>query len=208
MQENRLQAGELQAFLEAHPSSSPSHKQMMKGLGLLYGLGESGKNTSEAFDILSKVPDDGEGSIHYYLGICYFDGQGVVEDKARAVELFKLSVEKGYIPAIYKLIDCYKHAEGVAIDWQEIKRLYSLLLVSDDPDILYEVACFYKEHKKLLNTETETHYNIIERAANNGHTEAQYQYASYSKSHSENNDLARALHYYELAASKEHKEAL
>ncbi len=48
------------------------------------------------------------------LAVCYLHGIGVTKNEAKAVRLFKLAAEQGYVAAQYSLGYCYQYGKGVA----------------------------------------------------------------------------------------------
>lgn len=60
------------------------------------------------------------------LGVCYYNGEGVTQNKTEAARLYKLAADQGYARAQCNLGWCYKYGEGVAKDIKEAVRLYKL----------------------------------------------------------------------------------
>jgi hypothetical protein len=57
------------------------------------------------------------------LGSRYYNGEGVVSDKAEAVKWFRKAAEQGFAQAQYNLGVCYANGEGIAQDKAEGERL-------------------------------------------------------------------------------------
>ena len=59
-----------------------------------------------------------------YLGLRYYEGDGVAKDPVEAVRWFRKSAEQGSVDAQSLLADCYKNGEGVAKDEEEAAKWY------------------------------------------------------------------------------------
>jgi tetratricopeptide (TPR) repeat protein len=57
----------------------------------------------------------------YYLGLCYYNGQGVTRQYSTAVKYFSEAAEKGLTDAQYQLGRCYKFGAGVKRDTSKSK---------------------------------------------------------------------------------------
>ena len=57
------------------------------------------------------------------MGVCYYNGEGVDQDKAVAVEWLRKAAEQGYARAQNNLGYCYEYGQGVdkdtavAVEW-------------------------------------------------------------------------------------------
>ena len=60
------------------------------------------------------------------LEMCYSSGEGVAQDKAEAVRLYRLAAAQGLAGAQYTLGDKFSKGVGVAQDHAEAVRLYRL----------------------------------------------------------------------------------
>ena len=70
--------------------------------------------------------EKGNAEAQYYLGCCYYSGEGVKQDYEEAVKWYKLSAEQGYADAQYALGYCYDLGEGVKQNYKEAVRWYKL----------------------------------------------------------------------------------
>ena len=50
---------------------------------------------NEAVKWFRKAAEQGEYISHYYLGLCYENGEGVPQDKAEAVKWYRKAAEQG-----------------------------------------------------------------------------------------------------------------
>lgn len=60
----------------------------------------------------------------YWLGICYYYGQGVEQDFRKAVEWYQKAAYQGYAHAQGRLGECYEYGRGVSRDYKEALRWY------------------------------------------------------------------------------------
>ena len=58
------------------------------------------------------------------MGICYFGGEGVREDKEEAVKWFRKAAEQGIAEAQFQLGNCYFNGEGVREDKTEALKWF------------------------------------------------------------------------------------
>jgi ribosomal protein L7/L12 len=76
---------------------------------------ETGKN----IESLKAEAERGNAEAQLELGVCYFEGSGVKEDKAEAVKWYRKAAEQGLAEAQYNLGVCYQNGEGVEKDEAE-----------------------------------------------------------------------------------------
>ena len=62
------------------------------------------------------LAEAGEPSAQYYLGLVYFNGQGVLQDYLETIQWFKLAVEQGKFEAQYNIAFTYANGRGVRRD--------------------------------------------------------------------------------------------
>ena len=107
-------------------------------------------NYKEAFKWFEILAKKGSLFAKYDMGVCYFYGRGVPEDKSKAVEIWKSILEEvvekknnniKYWVCV-SLYECYHGGWGVAKDEEKAKEL--LLLISE------EQSSYHKECKRIL----------------------------------------------------------
>lgn len=69
--------------------------------------------SSEDFDSISSMAEQGHARAQYSLGNCYHFAQGVEEDKIKAVEWYKKAAEQGHADAQFNLGNCYFYGQGI-----------------------------------------------------------------------------------------------
>lgn len=97
------------------------------GRCLYYGIGTE-KRWPEAVRWLAAAIDSNEANdgALYLLGICYYFGDGVNQDRARAVELYRRAAELDHAGAACELGLCYIDGDGVERDVEEGMRWLEL----------------------------------------------------------------------------------
>lgn len=79
---------------------------------------------AEAVKIYTECAEKGYAPSIYKLGLCYFEGNGVTEDKKEAVRLFKMAAEKGHGYSKHQLGECYRNAKGASYDLDQAWKWY------------------------------------------------------------------------------------
>lgn len=74
---------------------------------------EEQKKSCDSFASLCKAAEQGDIDAQYELGNCYYNGNGVSEDKAEAVKWYYKAANRGYARAQYSLGNCYYNGYGV-----------------------------------------------------------------------------------------------
>ncbi len=95
-------------------------------------------NYKEAFKWIEILVKKGSLSAKYDMGVCYFYGRGVPEDKSKAVEIWKSILEEVVEESNYirnkvcrTLYECYN--KGLGIEKDEEKSKVVLLFMTGDP---------------------------------------------------------------------------
>ena len=67
-------------------------------------------------DALRRDAEEGDADAQYNLGVLYFEGQGVPEDRSETIRWFRLAADQGHAGAQYALGVSYREGEGVPED--------------------------------------------------------------------------------------------
>ena len=78
----------------------------------------------DALDFLKSKAEAGNAEALYKLGILYFCGEGVNQDKGEAINLWGLSAENGHRMAQYNLGLCHDYGEGVPKNIEKAVKWY------------------------------------------------------------------------------------
>ena len=79
-----------------------------------------------AVHIFTKLAEQGCAEAQFHLGVCYYNGQGVVQSYEEAVKWYTLAAEQGYAKAQYNLGYCYYKGQGVKQSDEEAVKWYTL----------------------------------------------------------------------------------
>ena len=128
---------------------------------------------SEAFQWLYSCKQLDDPEALFYLGICYYLGEGTEIDKNFAFHYFEKAAEKGYAQAQYNVGICYLNGDGVeknsklAFQW--------FLKAAEQGDILaqHNVGTCYFNGDGVEKDEKEA-FQWFLKAAEQGYAEAQY----------------------------------
>ncbi|HIF02438.1 MAG TPA: sel1 repeat family protein [Nitrospinaceae bacterium] len=80
---------------------------------------ERKKNYKEAHKLLLPLAEQGNATAQHYLGLMYYNGEGVQQDYKESVRLYRLSAEQGHAGAQHYLGAMYEEGQGVQQDYEE-----------------------------------------------------------------------------------------
>ena len=101
----------------------------------LMDLGEQYLNKGDverAVSCFKKSAEFGNAKAQRMLGVCYYVGEGIREDKQEAVKWFRLAAEQGDAEAQRMLGACYYVGEGIREDKREAVKWYRLAAEQGD----------------------------------------------------------------------------
>jgi uncharacterized protein len=101
------------------------------------------KNPIEAVKWYRKAAEQNDAGAQYGLGVCYFFGQGVPQDYAKAFEWFHKSAEQNFAQAQSNLGACYAKGKGVAKDEVEAVKWYHKAAEQNDGQAQYNLGYCY-----------------------------------------------------------------
>ncbi|MFT3741323.1 MAG: tetratricopeptide repeat protein [Gammaproteobacteria bacterium] len=85
-------------------------------------------NVQEAFQLFHKAAEKGHAEAQYWLGVCYFQGRGTVEDKEESIRQFRLSAEQNFAPALMAMSKVFLfNAGSIERNWKESYAHYRFL---------------------------------------------------------------------------------
>ena len=81
---------------------------------------------TKAVEYFKRAADQGHIESCYYLGLCYYNGEGVAQNYSYARHFFEEAANAGHADAQYYMCDCYANGQGVpkadnkiALSWCE-----------------------------------------------------------------------------------------
>ena len=84
------------------------------------------------------------GEAQYNLGVCYYTGTGIKEDKEEAVRWYRRAAENGNAMAQYNLGNCYYTGTGIKEDKEEAVRWYRKAAEQGNTIAQYSLGFCYK----------------------------------------------------------------
>ena len=82
------------------------------------------KNYIDAFNCFQIAAEAGNARAQYWMGVCYYNGQGITQNYVEAVKWYRKAAEQGHVPAQRQLGHCYRDGLGVTQDYAEALNLY------------------------------------------------------------------------------------
>ena len=76
----------------------------------------------QALALFNRAADQGDPAGLYGLGVLYYDGIGVTQDRRRSAQLFRKAAEADYPPAQYNLGNAYLRGDGVDVNPQRARH--------------------------------------------------------------------------------------
>jgi TPR repeat protein len=127
----------------------------------------------KAFSWYLKSAKQGLPEAQFSLGVSYFNGKGVEEDKREAVEWYKKSAGQGVAEAQYNLGICYEFGEGVKKDEREAVEWYKKSADQGFAEAQYNLGGCYFDGKGVKKDERVA-VRWYKKSAEQGLSEAQY----------------------------------
>ncbi|RHZ73569.1 hypothetical protein Glove_230g27 [Diversispora epigaea] len=169
----------------------------------LYGLGVE-KNVNKAFQINSKVADEGSiialNSMAYY----YQNGFGVEKNHEKAFEFYLKAAEKGNVLAQSNAGGCYKNGIGIAIDNTKAFQWCMKSSCAGNIDAMCKVGYSYENGKDMGNDIKEA-FKWYLKAAEKGHDISQCNVGNcYKNGYGINIDQVKAFEWYKKSAENDY----
>ena len=92
------------------------------------------KRYEDAADAFRQAAEKGHAEAQNELGICYYNGCGVKENKAEAAKWVRKAAEQGHAEAQYNLGLCYENGWGVEKNATEAEKWYKLAAEQGNED--------------------------------------------------------------------------
>ena len=159
------------------------------------------------FMALQSKAFEGSTSELFVLARMYSTGDGVRQDKQKAIELYQIAADLGHSTAQFNLAVKYATGDGVEKDEKRAAQLYQLAADKGDPVAQYNLALKYAEGKGVEKNDRKA-LSLYQLAALQGDPEAQYNLARrYRAGRAIIEDHAKAESWYEMAADGGNRKA-
>ena len=117
--------------------------------------------------------DEGDAEGEYYLGNCYYNGEGVEKDEVKAFEWYKKAAEQGYVEAQFKLGVCYDNGIGIERDKRKAFEWYEKASKARKYKSSIQLRVCYRYGEGIEKNEKES-LDGMKRQQSRGHISAQY----------------------------------
>jgi TPR repeat protein len=141
--------------------------------------------------------------VQKFLAQCYYDGVGVKQDYAKAVNWCRKAAEQGDSDAQYSLGYCYENGEGVKPDAGEAAGWYRKAAEQNNSDGQYALGECYYNGVGVKQDYAEA-VNWYRKAAEQKHAYAQYNLGyCYENGEGVTRNVAEAVSWYRKAAEQD-----
>ena len=138
----------------------------------------------------------------YNIGLRYYNGDGVTQDYAKAVNCFRQAAEQGYATAQNNLGDCYYDGQGVTQDYAQAVSWYRKAAKQGDTAAQFRLGFCY-EYGRGVSKDYAQAADWYRKAAEQGNGTAQYFLGyCYGKGQGVTKDYTQAVSWYRKAAEQ------
>ncbi len=156
---------------------------------------------SEGFTLAQKADRD-DAEIQFYIGKCYFQGNGVAKDEAEAVKWYRKAAEQGHVKAQNNLGMCYALGEGVAQDYGEAVKWFRKAAEQGYAGAQNNLGLCCEKGQGVAQDKTEA-VKWYRKAAEQGVAQAQCGLGTcYAKGKGVAQDYGEAVRWYRKAAEQ------
>lgn len=150
----------------------------------------------------------GDSNAQNAIGICYYKGNGVIQDYRKAVMWYRKAAEQGNEAAQYNLGYCYETATGVEKDIKQAIFWYKKSAKVGFPQAQFNLAYFYLIGEGVSQNKSKG-IELLTKAAEQNYANAQFQLAKcYENGDGVKKDLTQSAYWYNLAAQQGDIEAM
>ena len=165
------------------------------------------KDYTEAFKCYSKAAEQGYADAQNRLGLRYDNGEGVPQDKAKAVYWYTKAAEQGNTSAQNSLGYCHQHGEGVPQDKAKAVYWYTKAAEQGNASAQNNLGYCYQHGEGVPQDKAKAVYWYT-KAAEQGNASAQYNLGScYDYGQGVPRDKSKAVYWYTKAAEQGHADA-
>lgn len=119
--------------------------------------------------LLIKAANKKDANSQFQLAICYFNGEGVIQDDNQAIFWCQKAAEQGLVEAQFVLGECYQYGEGVPQNHTEAVKWYKLAAKKGYAPAQVNLGiCYYYGYGVSLNPKKGVYW--FQKAADQGDT--------------------------------------
>ena len=126
----------------------------------------------ESVECTRYLAEQGQAKAQYHLGIIYYGGLDVWQDKQEAGRWFRMAAKQGHVSSQIRLGDMYYNGEGVLRDYEEAVRLFRMAAEQGDAVAQFRLGSMYRIGQGVLQDVREA-VRLFRMAAEQGHVSAQ-----------------------------------
>ena len=165
------------------------------------------KEYKSAFKLFEKAARHGDADAQFFLGLMYYNGEGIKQDYSRAAVLFEKAAEQGDASAQFFLGAMYYNGDGVEQNYEKAAEWYTKAAEQGDADAQCFLGAMYHDGEGV-----EQDYNKAAewytKAAEQGDASAQFFLGiMYYDGEGVDQDYNRAAVLFEKAAEQGDAEA-
>jgi len=155
-----------------------------------------------AFQEWQPLAEQGNATAQYNLGFMYDNGEGVTQDKAKAVEWYTEAAQQGYANAQYNLGSMYSNGEGVAQDKAKAVEWYTEAAQQGFARAQTNLGFMYSNGEGVAQDKAKA-VEWYTEAAQQGYERAQFNLGfMYDNGEGVAQDKAKAVRWYTEAAQQ------
>ena len=159
---------------------------------------------SNAFEQYKKLAKKGDAKAQNYIGVCYYNGEGVSQDYEKAVEWFLKAAGQGYELAQFHLGYCYYKGKGLSKDNSKAFYWFSKAANQGYVNAQYRLGHFYY-HGLGVSKDLQKAFEWFSKAAEQESAEAQLHLGDcYYYGEGTSKDISKAVFWYTKAANQGH----
>lgn len=156
---------------------------------------------------LSLAAKQGDPLALFEIGARYTDGRGVTSDFAEAAKWYRLSADKGFAPAQYRLANLLEKGTGVPRDIQAAKALYQKAADAGNASAMHNLAVLYASGSDGAQDYAKA-AEWFGKAADLGVSDSQFNLAIlYARGNGVPQDLEASYKWFALVAKEGDKDA-
>ena len=180
------------------PAKREEPKVTLNEAVAMYNKGDYA-NAVKHYERLAKEED---ATAQCWLGVCYYNGQGVTQDYVEAVAWYRKAAEQGYASAQYNLGYCYANGRGVTQDYVEAVAWYRKAAEQGYASAQYNLGYCYANGRGVTQDYVEA-VAWYRKAAEQGDVWAQNNLGvCYEDGQGVERDLEEAIRLYKLSAEQ------
>ncbi|PYB77623.1 peptidoglycan-binding protein [Rhizobium wuzhouense] len=156
---------------------------------------------------LSIAAKNGDPQALFEIGARYTEGRGVASNFAEAAKWYKLSADKGFALAQYRLANFLEKGTGLAPDIKEAKRYYELAAAAGNASAMHNLAVIYASGKDGAQDYAKA-VEWFGKAAERGVSDSQFNLAIlFARGNGAAPDLVQSYKWFAIAAKGGDKDA-